>query len=210
MNIRTTSSAAAAALMVIAGAAHAALVKNGDGTTTDTNTNLVWLQDWDSLGAQSWDRQTAWADNLVFAGSSDWRLPSYDEYFDVSTGSAILAGGFFNVRREHFYWSTTEIADDRVLLIEPVTRDATAITTLNPNFKFHAVAVRPGDVVSPVPEPSTLALALLALGATALKVRRRRAQDSGASGFGLRGFFYGEGTAVASTARPLGQVSCPL
>ncbi len=40
------------------------------------------------------------------------------------------------------------------------------------SFSFYAVAVRPGDVISSVPEPHSLALALLAFGAMAV-VRRR-------------------------------------
>ena len=42
-------------------------------------------------------------------------------------------------------------------------------------FAKYAVAVRPGDVAAPVPEPQTLALALLALGATVVARRRRPA-----------------------------------
>ncbi len=38
---------------------------------------------------------------------------------------------------------------------------------------LYAVAVRPGDVAATVPEPQTLALALLALGATVVARRRR-------------------------------------
>ena len=38
---------------------------------------------------------------------------------------------------------------------------------------FYAVAVRPGDVAASVPEPQTLALVLLALGATVVARRRR-------------------------------------
>ena len=38
---------------------------------------------------------------------------------------------------------------------------------------LYAVAVRPGNVTASVPEPQTLALALLALGATVLARRRR-------------------------------------
>ena len=41
------------------------------------------------------------------------------------------------------------------------------------NFRFFAVAVRRGDVTASVPEPQTLALVLLALGATAVARRRR-------------------------------------
>jgi len=39
--------------------------------------------------------------------------------------------------------------------------------------QYYAVAVRPGDVAAPVPEPTTLALALLAMGATVVARRRR-------------------------------------
>jgi hypothetical protein len=39
---------------------------------------------------------------------------------------------------------------------------------------FYAVAVRPGDVAASVPEPQTLALVLLALGATGVASRARR------------------------------------
>jgi hypothetical protein len=38
---------------------------------------------------------------------------------------------------------------------------------------LYAVAVRLGDVAAPVPEPQTLALVLLALGATVVARRRR-------------------------------------
>jgi hypothetical protein len=38
---------------------------------------------------------------------------------------------------------------------------------------LYAVAVRPGDVTASVPEPQTLALVLLALGATVAARRRR-------------------------------------
>ena len=43
------------------------------------------------------------------------------------------------------------------------------------NYLAYAVAVRPGDVTASVPEPQTLALALLALGATVVARRRRPA-----------------------------------
>lgn len=42
------------------------------------------------------------------------------------------------------------------------------------DFDFYAWAVRPGDVTATVPEPQTLALALLALGATGVASRARR------------------------------------
>lgn len=53
----TNSWAAALALMAMAGTTEAALVRNGDGTITDTSTNLVWMQDWSFAGKQSWATQ---------------------------------------------------------------------------------------------------------------------------------------------------------
>ena len=41
---------AAAAIVALSGAAQAALVSLGDGTVKDTNTNLIWLQDWNLNG----------------------------------------------------------------------------------------------------------------------------------------------------------------
>ena len=77
--------AAAAALLALTGAAQAALVSLGDGTVKDTNTNLIWLQDWNVNGRQNWATQNAWAETGLdgFAGSNDWHLPSLQQYTDL-------------------------------------------------------------------------------------------------------------------------------
>ena len=71
------------------------------------------------------------------------------------------------------YWSGTEIsAGNSAWRYYPAgggQRGAGQIDAL------YAVAVRPGDVTASVPEPQTLALALLALGATVVARRRRPA-----------------------------------
>ena len=59
----------------------------GDGTVTDTATGLMWLQaDSGSFGAGdradgtlTWEQALAWAENLTYAGHSDWRLPNAKE-----------------------------------------------------------------------------------------------------------------------------------
>lgn len=180
---RTKSWVAAAALLATAGVPQAALVKNGDGTITDTSTQLVWLQDWSDNGKQTWATQKAWAENLSYAGSSDWALPSIDDYINLNfeLGGVIEVGGFGHVQ-DDFYWVGTEVvAGSRAWVFNPKSGSSSG---LSETLAFHAVAVRRGDVAAPVPEPQTLVLALLALGATALTHRRRRAQEPGAAGLG--------------------------
>lgn len=75
------------ALMAVFGltaVSHAALVDNGDGTITDTDRDLMWLQDanyamtsgYDADGMMKWDAAMTWADTLEYAGYDDWKLPS--------------------------------------------------------------------------------------------------------------------------------------
>ena len=69
------------------------------------------------------------------------------------------------------YWSGTEFApgSDAWFFLPAVGVQS----IIGERLRFFAVAVRPGDVAAPVPEPQTLALALLALGATVVARRRR-------------------------------------
>jgi hypothetical protein len=62
---------------------NAALIDNGNGTITDTDRGIMWLQDANyAKGIVSEDGSTdyffasSWAAQLNFAGYDDWRLPS--------------------------------------------------------------------------------------------------------------------------------------
>ncbi|WP_442498540.1 hypothetical protein [Methylobacter sp. sgz302048] len=63
---------------------HAALIDRGNGLLYDDMLDITWLQDanyaktsgYDVDGKMEWSRATAWADNLVYGGYSDWRLAS--------------------------------------------------------------------------------------------------------------------------------------
>jgi hypothetical protein len=166
--------AAAAAMVALSGAAQATLIDQGNGTVLDDKTNLIWLQDWNDNGEKNWAAQKAWAETTLdgFAGSNDWVLPSTFQYADLFTayGNLNLVTQFMNVR-SGLYWSGTEItADTFAWLFSP---DSGSRGAGDKNVQFFAVAVRPGDVAAPVPEPQTLALALLALGAMVVARRRR-------------------------------------
>ena len=53
-------------------------VDNGDGTITDQATGLMWMQK-DSGKPMNWQEALEYAENLVYAGYDDWRLPNAKE-----------------------------------------------------------------------------------------------------------------------------------
>jgi MYXO-CTERM domain-containing protein len=219
---RTSQILAAAALALSALAAHAGLVARPGGMVYDDVLNITWLADWnyaktsgfDTDGAMGWATANNWAENLVFGGFDDWRLPTTkttvssncaehfnpgggfpDQYYGYNctgsemghmfysdlgaiAGSSILSSAntanlalFTNVQ-SHDYWSSTEYAPDP----EYTWHFGTLNGSQYRDFKYwgmYAVAVRSGDVAASVPEPQTLVLALLAVGA-AVGARRKR------------------------------------
>ena len=173
---------AAAAMVALSGAAQAGLVLQSNGVEVlDTDTNLLWLYDWNSSGQKNWGNAKLWAAGLTVGGATagDWRLPEIGEYADLWTDVGSSRSGLqskFTGVQSYDYWSGTEYA--------PNPSSAWYFYTLGgPQYAFgksnalSAVAVRPGDVAAPVPEPQTLALVLLALGATV--VARKRAARAG-------------------------------
>lgn len=95
-----TQRAAMLGLLALSGAAQAALVVRGGGMIYDTTLNITWLADlnyaktsgyaangvapgtefntntiWTD-GRMGWDAANSWANNLVYGGFDDWRLPT--------------------------------------------------------------------------------------------------------------------------------------
>lgn len=170
----TKSWLAAAAMVALTGAAQGALVSLGDGTVKDTDTNLIWLQNWNLNGlAADWNTQKAWAEGLDFAGSTDWVLPEISEYRALfrSYGDVMNSSLPFTNVQADYYWSGTERTAGVSAWLW--NADFSTQTSILQDFRSYAVAVRPGDVTASVPEPQTLALVLLALAATVVARRRR-------------------------------------
>ena len=73
-----------ALLLALAGTAHAALFDRGGGMIYDSTRNLTWLADmnyaktsgYNISGLMTWAAANTWADNLVFGGYDNWRLPT--------------------------------------------------------------------------------------------------------------------------------------
>ena len=178
------ASGAASATCTVSGVAKCAMFYN---TTLD----ITILNDW-NIGRGVWSATAAANSAQALAESTGaaqtaftgWFLPTGDDFLpagalnqyrsirnDVGGSLASLQAQFDGVQSS-FYWSGTEYA--------PLPANAFFFSTfdggefiIGKDFAFYAVAVRPGDVAASVPEPQTLALALLALGATVVARRRR-------------------------------------
>ena len=97
-------------------------VNNGDSTITDNATRLMWMQN-DNRTGVLWKDALNYAENLTFAGYSDWRLPDVKELQSLvdytrspSTTSSAAINAMFNctqitneggVADYPWYWSNT-------------------------------------------------------------------------------------------------------
>lgn len=95
---------------------------NSDGTITDNETGLMWMQDDNGEGV-TWEEALAYAEGFEFAGYSDWRLPNVKELQSIvdytrspQTNSSAAIDPLFNCSsiideggntNYPFYWSST-------------------------------------------------------------------------------------------------------
>lgn len=93
---------------------------NGDGTVTDHLTGLIWLQDANANGADTWTNSLTYANTLADDGTNltdgssagDWRLPNIKELqslIDYGKRNPALPTGhpFTNVRSPLYYVECT-------------------------------------------------------------------------------------------------------
>jgi hypothetical protein len=106
--------AAAATMVALSGAAQAALVSRAGGTMIyDSVRDITWLADMNYAfssgyatanaggagshtvlqnGLMGWDAANTWANNLVYGGYSDWRLPTLNPLDTSCSGSRTPIG----------------------------------------------------------------------------------------------------------------------
>lgn len=76
----------------------------GDGTMIDNMTGLEWVKKPHSLSGNSetmpWRRAIDFCNGLVYAGHSDWRLPSEDELTAINSLKSSVPGA-----QNGYYWS---------------------------------------------------------------------------------------------------------
>ncbi|MCD6430953.1 MAG: DUF1566 domain-containing protein [Deltaproteobacteria bacterium] len=100
----------------------AALVDNGDGTVSDTETDLMWQQV--AAGSMNWQNALDYCEDLVLpvGGYDDWRLPDRNELqslVDYSYYAPAIYDHNINSASKYFpgvlsyiYWSSTTSAGD--------------------------------------------------------------------------------------------------
>ena len=77
------------------------LVDNGDGTVTDTMTNLMWTQNPNPFGKLNWYDAMTRCRSFSISGIGDWRLPRKDELVVLS--DAMRGGHPFTGFQSSFY-----------------------------------------------------------------------------------------------------------
>ncbi len=83
---------------------------NGDGTVSDSQSNLMWQKE-DSSGANTWPDAIAYCQGLVLAGHTDWRIPSRFELetlMDFSTEKPSLPVVLGGQKTEH-HWTAAAL-----------------------------------------------------------------------------------------------------
>ena len=80
---------------------------SGDGTVTDIATGLIWQKS-DAKG--NWEAAVTYCEELDYANSQDWRLPSEEELrtiVDLTKSNVMIDSIAFPDAKPSLYWSTT-------------------------------------------------------------------------------------------------------
>lgn len=102
----------------------ATLIDRGGGMIYDTDLNITWLQDanyaktsgYDDDGRMYWSDAMAWAENLVYGGYSNWRLPTTIQLdpscsFQYEDGTNDFSSGYNCVGSEMGHLMYTELGN---------------------------------------------------------------------------------------------------
>ena len=97
---------------------------NGNGTVTDTATNLMWTKNANPFGLLNWDDAMARCSSFSISGIGGWRLPTDNEL--VALYYAIQGGHPFTGVQRSWYWSSSTMA---------VYTDYAWSVSMSPGFK---------------------------------------------------------------------------
>jgi hypothetical protein len=183
-------------LTLSTGSQAASLVQRTSDLIYDSDTNRTWMQNADLNGTMTWYQAMNWADNLVYGGYDDWRLPSYDEMdhlFYVELGAepwhteVIKENSnydLFSNFQFNAYWTSDEVQDpqqwgDAAYIYD--TLYGVHNYYVPKDGEWYAWAIRDGDVTAPSSVPVPGAIWLMGSGLLGLmSLRKRTASDKNA------------------------------
>jgi hypothetical protein len=154
------------------GAARSELIDKGNGLIYDTILDITWLTYANYAGVtMTWYDAVSWADDLVYSGYDDWRLPTSDAsctgsgctgsemgnlyyYYNITSDTPLM----FTDVKPYMYWSATEYGQDTTEAWRFNFGTGYQGTSLK-TYTRYAWAVRDGDSTPPViPEPASMVL----------------------------------------------------
>lgn len=127
---------------------------NNNGTINDNVTGLMWQQT--DGGEMTIENAFIYANNLVLAGFSDWRLPSPKESFSIlnhQNNNPALSTTYFTNNNAGYWWTNTyQVGDNTKVWTTNAgggigNKPKSETISAGGTFKFHARCVR--DLATP-------------------------------------------------------------
>jgi hypothetical protein len=101
--------------LLLATSAFAGYVDNGNGTVTDTYTNLMWERQ-DGATVEPWSYAISYCEGLSLGGFTNWRLPNVKELRSIldstKTSAPLISNVLLPISFPPRYWSSTVDASD--------------------------------------------------------------------------------------------------
>ena len=126
-------------------------INNGDGTTTDAVTNLVWQQI-PTADTITWEQALLTADTLLTAGYSDWRMPTIKELQSINEERNLnpsVSSNYFSGIIVGQYWSSTSLPNQTTKAWYWDTRFGITTYAFKTSRKY-LLCVRGGDLLTNV------------------------------------------------------------
>ena len=146
------------------------ILQNAGDEVLDTETGLIWMQDWGLSTSAYGSTQVQWANDLSYAGNTEWRLPTISESINMLAlyGNAANLTEFTNVATNRYYWTRGNRGYNQWQI--KATGERHFVDMRRGNLGVSVRTATASDMAFSVPEPSTLAI--FALGMMGLVTRR--------------------------------------